>query len=137
MLKSIAQTAPVHTYIAEATYNENCYADADHVIHTNVSMYQSVESPAMALEGVISVDSGDTLVLSGTQSFRNYIVITFRRNNNSVGSINIQNLTAFNQTVTSSFSGEIDAISIRFAGGGSGMTAVNLKITKNGEEWLN
>lgn len=137
MLKSIAQAAPVHTYIAEATYNENCYVDANHVIHANLSVYQPGDSPDMALEDVISVNSGDTLQLSGTQSYRNYITVIFRRNNNTVGTIQIANITAINQTVTGSFSGEIDAISIHFGGGGSGMTTVNLKITKNGEEWLN
>lgn len=137
MLKSIAQAAPVHTYIAEATYNKNCYVDANHVMHVSVTEYQANNTPAIAFENLISVETGDTLVISGTQTLRNHIVITCCRNNNAVGTLRISNLTAFNQTATSSFNGDIDAIKISFGGGGSGMSAVNLKITKNGEAWLN
>lgn len=142
MLKSIAQAAPVHTYIAEATYNENCYVDANHVVHCNVGTYQGGDyalSPQIALETPISVDTGDSLLFVGSQSYRNYINMAFYRNGVRVyywGGC-ISNNATINMNVNSPFTGEFDAIAFSFGGGGSGMTAINIKVTKNGEEWLN
>lgn len=141
MLKSSAQAEPEHTYIAEATYNENCYVDANHVMHVRVDVYQggnSKQTPQLALESPISVVNGDILHFTGSQSFRNYITLFFYRNGSLVH-VESQLIYSTNINVnrTAPFTGEFDAIALLFGGGGSGMSAVNIKATKNGEEWLN
>lgn len=142
MLKNAAQAAPEHTYIAEATYNENCYVDANHVMHVNTNTYQGGDyalSPQIALESPISVVNGDNLVIVGSQTYRNHVNMAFYRNGVKVyyWAAIIPNATAINKTVSSPFTEEFDAIALSFGGGSVGMTAVNIKITKNGEEWLN
>ena len=139
MLKSAAQTAPEHTYIAEATYNENCYVDANHVMHLLTDIYQGstgISTPWMDLEGSITVNAGDTLVFTVTQTVRNYIYITLSGpdGNYPLGNLGAQNFTV---TKTATFTGTVNKLGVSFGGGAGGMNAVNVKITKNGEEWLN
>lgn len=142
MLKSIAQAAPVHTYIAESTYNENCYVDANHAAHVNTTAYQGIQSalsPPMAFENPVSIQAGDVLAYTGTQSYRNYINAGFYSNGTLVAYIGgfVPNAVVINNRWTSDFSGTVDAIAFSFGGGIVGMTVIDIHITRNGEAWLN